>query len=337
MNLTEFRNIFHNSHKFLTSLFVLCCAMPSKVVAQDLIARQAPIDRKMKAVDSVAINRVLKRQRTVNYEQGGLYTTWETNKVHCYSEADLPDEFRIDLRGFHMPTPSRVITSNYGYRASFGRMHKGLDIKVYTGDTIVSAFDGKVRVVSYEAKGYGNYVVIRHENGLETIYGHLSKHLCKTGDVVKAGEPIGLGGNTGRSTGSHLHFETRLLGEALDPSLLFDFVAQDVTCDFYDYFRPGARKNNNTLLASNEGSVGSSNIIDNTTAEDEVIVVDEVETSSAKGSKKNRSQASKIYKVRKGDTLSSISRRVGCSVQQLCSRNGISKRSKLQLGQMLRY
>lgn len=320
----------------MAAVLVLGSAVPMKMVAQDMIARQAPIDRKMKVVDSVAINRVLKRQRSVNYENGGLYTTWETNKVHCYSDADLPEDFRIDLRGFHMPTPSRVITSNYGYRASFGRMHKGLDIKVYIGDTIMSAFDGKVRVVSYEAKGYGNYVVIRHENGLETIYGHLSKHLCKVGDVVKAGQPIGLGGNTGRSTGSHLHFETRLLGEALDPSLLFDFVAQDVTCDFYDYHRPGGRKNNATLLAKNDVPAATSTIVDEMAASEDAIVVEEP-VAKGKKSKKDKKQASKIYKVRKGDTLSSISRRVGCSVQQLCSRNGISRNTTLRLGQMLRY
>ena len=86
-----------------------------------------------------------------------------------------------------------------------------------------------MRIVRYEAQGYGNYIVIRHPNGLETIYGHLSKQLVHVNQNVKAGEPIGLGGNTGLSFGSHLHFETRLLGEAIDPSLLFDFPQQDVT------------------------------------------------------------------------------------------------------------
>lgn len=213
--------------------------------AQDLIARQAPIDRKMKAADSVVINRAIKQQpkqlnlQEINFEQTDLYSTWNTSSVHCYANQMVPDKYRIDLRGFAMPTPSRVVTSNFGYRASFGRMHKGIDVKVYIGDTIVSAFDGKVRIVNYEAKGYGNYIVIRHNNGLETIYGHLSKHLCKVGDVVRAGEPIGLGGNTGRSTGSHLHFETRIVGEAINPALLFDFVHQDVTCDFFEYRRNG--------------------------------------------------------------------------------------------------
>lgn len=240
MYLNSLKNIAKASVVFV--LTVAAMANPSEAQAQDLIARQAPIDRKMKAVDSVVINKAITRQQPVvevNYEQTELYTTWDTKTVHCYGKQQTPDRYTIDLRGFAMPTPSKVVTSNYGYRASFGRMHKGLDVKVYIGDTIVSAFDGKVRIVNYEAKGYGNYVVIRHNNGLETIYGHLSKHLCKTGDVVKAGQPIGLGGNTGRSTGSHLHFETRILGEAINPALLFDFVHQDVTGDFFEYRRNG--------------------------------------------------------------------------------------------------
>jgi len=200
---------------------------------QDLIARQAPIDRKMKTVDSVSINRVMKRAEVTNYENTELYTSWNTSKVHCYANATLPESYRIDLRGFAMPTPSRVVTSKFGYRPAFRRMHKGLDIKVYTGDTIVAAFDGKVRIVGYEASGYGNYVVIRHKNGLETIYGHLSKSIAQVGEIVKAGQTIGLGGNTGRSFGSHLHFETRFLGVAINPTLLFDFPNQDVTADYF--------------------------------------------------------------------------------------------------------
>lgn len=116
-------------------------------------------------------------------------------------------------------------------------MHKGIDVKVYIGDTICAAFDGKVRVVNYDANGYGYYIVIRHSNGLETVYGHLSKQLVKINQIVKSGEPIGLGGNTGRSTGSHLHFETRLCGMALNPSYMFDFVAQDVKSDHYHFLK----------------------------------------------------------------------------------------------------
>lgn len=164
-----------------------------------------------------------------------LYKSWNNQYVHCYKTDAKPDSFCIDLSGFCMPTPSRSVTSNFGYRPKFKRYHKGLDIKVQTGDTIYAAFDGTVRVVRYEANGYGNFVVIRHANGLETIYGHLSKQLCSANQEVKAGEPIGLGGNTGRSYGSHLHFETRLLGEAIDPSLLFDFPRQTVVNDSFVY------------------------------------------------------------------------------------------------------
>ena len=111
-----------------------------------------------------------------------------------------------------MPTPNTRITDVFGYRPRRRRAHYGLDIKVYVGDTIRAAFDGKVRVVKNQGRrGYGKYVVIRHDNGLETVYGHLSKQLVDTNQLVKAGEPIALGGNTGRSTGSHLHFETRFL------------------------------------------------------------------------------------------------------------------------------
>ena len=222
--------------QFLFAFVLAFVVAPGSAFAQDLIARQAPVDRRVKAIDSVAISRVLNRRKVVDYESSELYTSWNTESVHCYAGSQLPEKFRIDLRGFAMPTTSRVVTSNFGYRPAFGRNHKGIDVKVYIGDTIVSAFDGKVRVVKYDRGGYGKYIVIRHGNGLETIYGHLSKQLVKVGDVVRAGEPIGLGGNTGLSTGSHLHFETRLLGQAINPALLFDFANQDVTCDLYDYY-----------------------------------------------------------------------------------------------------
>ena len=194
--------------------------------AQDLIARQAPMDRKMKAVDTLMMRSLVNREH-LNNPSTQLYDDW--NNKFAHRSTALPDSFRINLRNFCMPTPSRVVTSNFGAR--WGRVHKGLDIKVYIGDTIRAAFSGKVRMVAYEARGYGNYIVIRHGNGLETIYGHLSKHLVTENQEVRAGDVIGLGGNTGRSTGSHLHFETRLCGVALNPALLFDFKNQDVTGD----------------------------------------------------------------------------------------------------------
>ena len=159
-----------------------------------------------------------------------IYTDWKNKGVKA-APGYAPTRTRIDLRGFHMPTPSRQVTSPFGQR--WGRLHAGLDIKVYIGDTIRAAFDGKIRVVDFDARGYGKYVVIRHPNGLETLYGHMSKQLVKDNQIVRAGDPIGLGGNTGRSTGSHLHFETRICGVPVNPALMFDFPHQDVTGDYY--------------------------------------------------------------------------------------------------------
>jgi murein DD-endopeptidase MepM/ murein hydrolase activator NlpD len=200
--------------------------------AQDLLANHAPVDRKMKNVDSLFLRKFIYNTdvNTLNFAEE-LYDEWSNELTHYRNSTLLPDEFKIDLRNFTMPTDSKQVTSVYGQRWS--RLHAGLDIKVYIGDTIRAAFDGKVRIVKYDARGYGKFVVIRHPNGLETYYGHLSKQLVKENQHVKSGEPIGLGGNTGRSTGSHLHFETRLCGISINPAEMFDFKNQDVTDDYY--------------------------------------------------------------------------------------------------------
>lgn len=159
--------------------------------------------------------------------------SWITTSAHPYNNFNIPDNYYISLINYSMPTHSKIITSKFGYRQKFKRMHKGVDIKVYIGDTIYAAFSGQVRVVKYDKYGYGNYIVIRHDNGLETIYGHLSKQLIQVNQFIKSGEPIGLGGNTGKSTGSHLHFETRFLGIAIDPLILFDFEQQRIKKIFH--------------------------------------------------------------------------------------------------------
>lgn len=288
--------------------------------AQDLLANQAPIDRKMKAVDAQMLQQLIE---TEEYDSpaADLYDDWDN--IYAHRLTSLPDTFRIDLRDFCMPTPSRVITSNFGAR--WGRQHKGLDIKVYIGDTIRAAFSGKVRIVRYEAKGYGKYVVIRHPNGLETIYGHLSKQLVSEDQEVRVGEPIGLGGNTGRSTGSHLHFETRLCGVALNPAIMFDFRNQDVVADSYlfrrnQYERDGAiatqLRGANGLYGYNPADVNSPN--------------------TGKSQASSRSNV-RYHKVRKGETLYSIARKHGTTVSALCKLNRISKNVRLRTGQILKY
>lgn len=294
-------------------LSLLASGFAVTLLGQDLIARQAPVDRRLRAVDSIAIQRAVERDILID-PSAEIYNSWVTTKAHPYRSEEVPDSFVIDLRGFAMPTPSRQVTSRFGYRPAFRRMHKGLDIKVYTGDTIVSAFDGKVRVVRYDAGGYGNYVVIRHTNGLETIYGHLSKQLVSIDQEVKAGEPIGLGGNTGRSFGSHLHFETRLAGAPINPEFLFNFPAQDVTADYYT-FRKSKTSGGTTMLASTEGPGGEK--------------TQEVANSTTR--------SSHFYKVQRGETLYSIARKLGLSVSKLASTNSLKSSSRLRTGQILRY
>lgn len=289
--------------------------------AQDLLARQAPVDRKMKAVDTLVLRNIIQTEQA-HSPSAQLYNEWSNKYAHRATQ--LPDSFNINLRKFCMPTTSKVVTSNFGRR--WGRMHKGIDVKVYIGDTIRAAFDGKIRIVRYEARGYGNYVVIRHNNGLETIYGHMSKHLVNENMNVKAGDPIGLGGNTGRSTGSHLHFETRLCGVALNPALMFDFKNQDVTGDSYMFRRASYTNESdraNRLYGKTSDSYDAADV-----------------NSNAAKSKNtsNRSKASvRYHKVKKGETLSSIAHKRGISVSKLCQINRISKNKKIRPGQILKY
>ena len=311
--------------KILKTIVILAVATLSSVSAmgQDLLARQAPIDRKMKAVDSVALNRLIEFE-SYDSPSADLYDDWDN--LHAHSRvAVMPDTFRISLKNFCMPTNSRVLTSNFGAR--WGRQHKGLDIKVYIGDTIRAAFAGKVRVVRYEGRGYGKYVVIRHDNGLETYYAHMSKQLVDEDQEVRAGDPIGLGGNTGRSTGSHLHFETRLCGVALNPALMFDFRNQDVVDDYY-VFRKSTYQKESTLATRLRGVGGVSF---GSTASDE-----EVELAIAAPAA-SYAHETRFHKVKKGETLYSIARHRGTTVDAIMKLNHLKKNSKLKPGQILKF
>ncbi len=288
--------------------------------AQDLLARQAPIDRKMKAVDSVALHQLILNEQAET-PAADLYEDW--NNHYAHRATALPDTFKINLRGFCMPTDNRVVTSNFGAR--WGRQHKGIDVKVYIGDTIRAAFSGKVRMVKYEAGGYGKYVVIRHGNGLETIYGHMSKHLVAEDEIVEAGQPIGLGGNTGRSTGSHLHFETRLCGVALNPALMFDFKNQDVVGDYYMFYRDTYQKE--SIVANRLRGVGGKGNID--ADEDTELAIAAPEASYAKDVK--------FHKVKRGETLASIARKRGTTIDEICRLNRIGRNIRLMPGQILKY
>ena len=280
-----------------TGLVAVAAMVSLSSFSQDLIARQAPIDKKLKSGDSLALQQQIRAEQS-EYPALSLYPNWNNQYVHAYGNAIIPETYTIDLTGFHMPTPSTKITSPFGPR--WRRMHNGLDLKVNIGDTIVAAFDGKVRIVKYERRGYGKYVVIRHDNGLETVYGHLSKQLVEENQLVKAGEVIGLGGNTGRSTGSHLHFETRFLGIAINPVYMFDFPKQDIVADTYTF-----RKTKGVKRAGSH------------------------DTQVADG-------AIRYHKVKSGDTLSRIAKLRGVSVSTLCKLNRIKPTTTLRIGQVLR-
>ena len=280
-----------------TGLVAVAAMVSLSSFSQDLIARQAPIDKKLKSVDSLALQKQIRAEQS-EYPALSLYPNWNNQYVHAYGNAIIPDTYTIDLTGFHMPTPSTKITSPFGPR--WRRMHNGLDLKVNIGDTIVAAFDGKVRIVKYERRGYGKYVVIRHDNGLETVDGHLSKQLVEENQLVKAGEVIGLGGNTGRSTGSHLHFETRFLGIAINPIYMFDFPKQDIVADTYTFRKAKGVKR----AGSHDTQVADGTI--------------------------------RYHKVKSGDTLSRIAKLRGVSVSTLCKLNRIKPTTTLRIGQVLR-
>jgi len=253
-----------------------------------------------------------------------IYTEgWDSQSVNPYKNATVPQTRKIDVSHYAIPCPGYV-TSPYGYRPRFRRMHKGIDLKANTGDTIYAAFDGKVRLTKYERRGYGYYVVLRHPNDLETVYGHLSKFLVKPNEQVKAGQPIALAGNTGRSFGSHLHFETRFMGYAINPAAIFDFANQTVHTDEYVFnkntyqqarnFDPMANKAHQERFLKEQKARPSKN-------------------SATTGKKSGRSSS---YKIKKGDSLSKIASRNGVTVKQLCRLNGLKTTSKLKPGQKIR-
>lgn len=241
-----------------------------------------------------------------------IYTEgWNSKAVNPFREADVPATDVIDVTGYYMPVPGKV-TSNYGYRPRFGRMHKGIDLALKSNDTVYAAFNGKVRLTNYEAKGYGNYVILRHPNKLETVYGHLNKILVKPDQTVKAGDPIGLGGSTGRSTGPHLHFETRYMGYAINPSAIFDFANHTTHTDTYTFSKKTYTQARNFDPKQEQAAAGGSD------------------------GKFQKASAKSTYKVKRGDSISSISRAYGMSTATLRRLNGLKKNETLKVGQILK-
>lgn len=245
---------------------------------------------------------------------------WDTKTLFPYKEVsynDLPSSVIIDLvdsmNSFHYPYKGKLHPrGKYGPRR--GRQHQGVDLPLKTGDPIYAAFSGRVRISEYNRGGYGNLVIIRHDNGLETYYGHLSERYVQPDQWVEAGHIIGLGGSTGRSTGPHLHFETRYYGQSFDPERLIDFEQGYLCRDMF------LLKKSYFSIYSNAGQD-----FDDEIANEEQDKKEEAERA-----------AMKYHKIRSGDTLSAIARKYGTTVTNICRLNGIKSTTVLRIGRTLR-
>ena len=268
-----------------------------------------------------------------------IYTEgWESNLVNCYKDANVPNTKVLDVRHYVMPTKGNYVTSHYGWRPQFGRTHKGIDLRAAVGDTVYSAFSGRVRLTRFERGGYGFYVIVRHENGLETVYGHLSRFLVKPDQYVKAGQPIALSGNTGRSTGPHLHFETRFMGYAINPEAIFDFANRCTHTDSYTFSKSTYTKARDYAPSRRYNQAKKSTTEDKETASKKSNKKDQqpqVTASTRKSTKESREDSRSTYKVQKGDNLGKIASRNGTTVEQLKKLNGLTSNT-IEEGKVLR-
>ncbi len=308
-----------------------------------------------------------------------FYTDFDTTAVHSekFDVLNFNDSVMIVLNG---PEVGEYVhpckgppTSKFAFRKY--RYHLGEDVNLETGDTVMSIFNGKVRIAQW-SKTYGNVVIVRHPNGIETYYAHLSKLLVKPGDDVTAGQVVGLGGNTGHSHGSHLHFETRFRGQPFDPAMIIDFEHQCLRGDtyylsksnfkymaeshkvkhyskkkkktWYTYYNAGGPDYATTTAKENMNSVpdplpatGLTPPAPTNDPADPNVQKAEVKPEVAKIEPKPKAEVkpkstSTYYTVKKGDTLGAIAGRNGTTVDKLCKLNNIKSTSVLQIGQKLK-
>ena len=243
-----------------------------------------------------------------------LTENWDTSVLNPYKREIIVQPFNIKFSDSIYTSPierKKVITSHYGWR--YRRAHYGIDIDLVTGDNVMAILDGKVRYVGYN-RGHGKVIVIRHFNGLETVYAHLSKKLVKVNDTVLKGEIIGLGGNTGNSRGSHLHLEVNYKGNHINPEYLFDFSEKNIV----------RAKNiwvtKNWVTAYNHSTKHQSNIVVCNTYNEAI---------------QSEVKQKQLYIVKRGDTLSRISNKHHVTITSICKTNAIRKTSTLRIGQKL--
>lgn len=273
----------------------------------------------MEAINDSALNNLIFSEDSlaVFFPIIPMFEYWDTNglfnnRVDFSNKNDttiLVLSYNSESSYVH-PLNSPRVTSTFGWRRR--RYHYGIDIGLNTGDTIRSAFDGIVRITQYH-RGYGNVIVVRHFNGLESTYAHLSKILVMQNQTVNAGTIIGLGGSTGRSTGPHLHFELRYKGSPINPQDIINFDKQTLISDTLIL----------TALNFNYSRVRSSRNINH--------------NSYNRTTNKNiTSASSKTYTVKKGDTLGAIAIRNHTTVSRLCKLNGIKPTTILRIGMKIK-
>jgi len=293
---------------------------------------------------------------------------WITDVAFVYDNiraTDLPETVSIPLvRNGEQFRATWYGKISSGYKMRWGRHHHGVDIGLKTGDPVFAAWDGVVRYAQWNKAGYGNCVIIRHKNGLETVHGHLSKIHVRPNQYVTSGDTIGLGGSTGRSTGPHLHFEVRYKDFSIDPELLIDYNSQTLRADTFTLLRSNIRGNRysiertsieSNLPASDSLSIKTGTIIDSSKQQITVgsetkkpdfiqitpVVQPEKTTNNTTkkettGKKTPAKKLPKTYTIRKGDTYSSISKKTGVPIATLRKLNPKQKETRLMPGKLLR-
>ncbi|MFT4535075.1 MAG: murein DD-endopeptidase MepM/ murein hydrolase activator NlpD [Saprospiraceae bacterium] len=242
------------------------------------------------------------------------YDYWQCDKINPYKDVVLTTPFKLefDQSTFTHPIDGKiVVTSRFGRRRR--GPHRGFDIDLVTGDFVRSVLPGKIRFVGY-SRGHGKTVVVRHANDVETVYAHLSAYTVKINDVIKEGQIIGFGGNTGNSRGSHLHLEVRYKGVCIHPEYVFNFDGSQTINGSELWVTNGWKspRMHSSYRKSKIEPLGT-----------ETVAIDW---------QKNEP---KFHQIKRGDTLSQLARSYSLRISEICSLNAISSRSILKIGQII--
>lgn len=339
-----------NCRKKLTTLLITLAATGAFIEAQ---ARYIPPIEQLTAVavDTIATSDpetkvVMYSNNTWSYYRPEMAqrldsmetftNNWDTTKMYTYKDvkvADLPEIIELnlikDISEFHAPIKG-IIRSKYSWRSR--RMHKGVDVPLKTGDPVYATFEGKVRIAEYNTGGYGYFIILRHSNGLETWHGHLCRLNVKSGDYVKAGQVIGFGGNTGRSTGPHLHYEMRYRDLTFDPEYLIDFETGELRYMTFALEKSFLNSQSRASeLLEEDDSFKMPDVNGNDSISDDILSVIDKEKEVSLAEKR-----AVYHVIKSGDMLGKLAVKYGVSIDQICRLNNISRTTVLSLGRRLR-